>query len=378
MILHKIAFIITVVVFCFCNNTQGADYISSLQKDCDDNNNRLSCGLIAQLYDEDNNHLFFKEIPEKTRNSIAKEYYEKACNLDDAMSCYQFAAKLMFNHFADQTDTDYIQPNQEQINKLFVKACNLNFAPACSAAAATVFHQEKEIEYLTKGCNLKDGSLCYSLANIYQKAIKQNKEYIEYMDSTKKFAVPSKEDVANLYRKACSYNDRDSCYKLGLLYETGFGVNKDSNKADDFIIKACELEDSTACSAIGYRTFVRYQLTNDKNDYFEAVNHFTKACDLYNIKGCKLAAELYTLTEEFKQAVMMYQKACFLDDGESCYKVGSQLMTGTGCPLDKSLANKYFVISCINDYDQACKLIDPDDKFEYYEYARIIREAPWF
>lgn len=294
------------------------------------------------------------------------------------MSCYMAATKLMFNNFAENENEapNDKQLKQAQINNLFVKACDLNLAPACSALAAQYFVDSvKSMQYLIKACNLKDSDSCYSLARTYQKAINNNEKYI---DNNKQLIVPNKTEVAKIYTKACTDNDADSCYQLGLLYETGFGVNKDSNKADTFIIKSCELESSSGCKAIAYRTFARYQITNDKTYFSEAVNYFNKACNLYDKKSCKMAADLYFSTEEFNKAVKLYQKACFSDDGESCYKVGSQLMTGAGCPLDTSLAKKYFVISCINDYEPACKLINPDDQFEYYEYARIIREAPWF
>ncbi len=49
------------------------------------------------------------------------------------------------------------------------------------------------------------------------------------------------------FEKACDLKDGGGCGALGLLYENGKGVEKNSKKADQYISKACELGDQKAC-----------------------------------------------------------------------------------------------------------------------------------
>ncbi|WRB40680.1 SEL1-like repeat protein [Helicobacter pylori] len=52
------------------------------------------------------------------------------------------------------------------------------------------------------------------------------------------------------FEKACNLNYVGGCFRLGVLYEFGQGVEKNLIKADQFYSKACKLGDQKACEAL--------------------------------------------------------------------------------------------------------------------------------
>ncbi len=53
------------------------------------------------------------------------------------------------------------------------------------------------------------------------------------------------------FEKACELNSGGGCGALGLLYENGEGVEKNSKKAAQFYSKACDLKDGRGCDELG-------------------------------------------------------------------------------------------------------------------------------
>ncbi|WP_445724462.1 tetratricopeptide repeat protein [Helicobacter pylori] len=53
-----------------------------------------------------------------------------------------------------------------------------------------------------------------------------------------------------LFEKACDLNNSGGCDALGGLYEDGQGVEKNLTKAAYFYSKACKLGDQEACEAL--------------------------------------------------------------------------------------------------------------------------------
>ncbi len=52
------------------------------------------------------------------------------------------------------------------------------------------------------------------------------------------------------FEKACELKDGGGCFRLGVLYEYGQGVEKDLTKAAYFYSKACKLGSQEACEAL--------------------------------------------------------------------------------------------------------------------------------
>ncbi|GAA7837708.1 hypothetical protein JP0186_00590 [Helicobacter pylori] len=90
--------------------------------------------------------------------------------------------------------------------------------------------------------------------------------------------------------KACELNSGGGCGALGMMYENGRGVEKNSKKAAQLYSKACELKDGWGCSNLG--VFYHYGEGVEK-DFKKAVALYKKACDLNNSSGCGVLGILY-------------------------------------------------------------------------------------
>lgn len=55
----------------------------------------------------------------------------------------------------------------------------------------------------------------------------------------------------DLFKQACEGRDMNGCFELGLLYESGLGVTKDSKQARTLYTGACEGGLQQACVKIG-------------------------------------------------------------------------------------------------------------------------------
>ena len=57
--------------------------------------------------------------------------------------------------------------------------------------------------------------------------------------------------AASLFKKACDGGDALGCSNLGVMYETGLGVNQSYTKAASLYKKACDGGNATGCCNLG-------------------------------------------------------------------------------------------------------------------------------
>ncbi|MFP6183677.1 tetratricopeptide repeat protein [Helicobacter pylori] len=90
-------------------------------------------------------------------------------------------------------------------------------------------------KYFEKACDLKYGGGCFRLGVLY-----------EYGQGVEKNLTKA----AQLYSKACDLNNSVGCGALGMLYEDGQGVGEDLTKAAYFYSKACKLGFQKTCEIL--------------------------------------------------------------------------------------------------------------------------------
>lgn len=98
------------------------------------------------------------------------------------------------------------------------------------------------VEYALKGCDLRDGLSCLTIAT-------------EYSDISgyPKILQENLEKKVEFLNKACEYNEINSCYMLGNHYSSEANSQKGSDKkatelkSKRFYKKACDLGHSGAC-----------------------------------------------------------------------------------------------------------------------------------
>ncbi len=113
-------------------------------------------------------------------------------------------------------------PNPEELVDLGVKSIE-----------AKDYIQAKK--YFEKACDLKYGGGCFRLGVLY-----------EYGQGVEKDLIKA----TYFYSKACELKESFGCGALAVLYINGQGVEKNLAKADQYISKACKLGDQEACEAL--------------------------------------------------------------------------------------------------------------------------------
>ena len=76
---------------------------------------------------------------------------------------------------------------------------------------------------------------------------------------------------------ACDMEYADSCYNLGVLYNSGQGVSQDKKAAEKYFGKACDMEYADGCYNLG----VLYGKGQGvKQDHKKASELYSKACEI--------------------------------------------------------------------------------------------------
>lgn len=107
--------------------------------------------------------------------------------------------------------------------------------------AASVLAVGADINALQKECDDGNGASYYELGVLY--------------DNAREGAAQDYQKAAELYSKACELGNGGGCYNLGNLYGQGQGVKKDTNAAENYLKKACDMESELACDR--YKEFIQ-------------------------------------------------------------------------------------------------------------------------
>ncbi|MFB1309250.1 tetratricopeptide repeat protein [Helicobacter pylori] len=146
--------------------------------------------------------------------------------------------ELIFSGITIYTDKDFTRAKE-----YFEKACRLNDADGCAIlreAYSKVILKgsaresiEKALEHTAtaKACKSNDAEKCKDLAEFYFNA-KDLKKAFEYS------------------AKACELNDAKGCYALAAFYNEGKGVAKDEKQTTENLEKSCKLGLKEACDIL--------------------------------------------------------------------------------------------------------------------------------
>ena len=132
-----------------------------------------------------------------------------------------------------------------------IQKCNARDKIACREVSyfydKRAFRNDKEAiklsaEYALKGCELRDGASCHTVANHYY--------YISWLP---RYFEPDEAKREEYYLKGCDYEYALSCDALGLMYSIKSNDTEGSerktakNKSKHFFKKACKLGYKPAC-----------------------------------------------------------------------------------------------------------------------------------
>jgi TPR repeat protein len=128
------------------------------------------------------------------------------------------------------------------------------------------------------------------------------------------------------FEKRCYKGSMSDCYDLALMYESGEGVRQSFYSAARLFRMVCNAEKPKelylqACYNLGFIYFLGNE-AGIRQDYRQAINLFSKACDHGEQKSCYQLGMMHFNGDSVKQnsttAKEYFQKACELGSVEGC------------------------------------------------------------
>lgn len=143
-----------------------------------------------------------------------------------------------------------------------------------SCALAGVFYTDGKsdhkaaIGFFTMSCILEYDTGCNLLGRMFEKGWGVAVDY---------------QKAREAYELACQYSKGSNCDSLAYLYDAGLGVRQDHKKSHEINLKSCDLYNPASCSYIG----VDYEFGSGvEKDLKKAKEYYGKSCDLGFQNGC--------------------------------------------------------------------------------------------
>lgn len=244
------------------------------------------------------------------------------------------------------------------------KACAAGHEHACLAYGnmlATTGDDRKAYETFVAACGRKNEDACVRQADLLAGGFGITK------DTAK---------AEQLYRSRCDAGSPAACFGMGRMYFE----NKKHDEALRILTRACDGGSGNACSFVG---FMYYAARGTRWDVASAAKYFIKGCELESNIGCANSADLYRwgvgVAVDHAKAFGYYEKACTPADPAGCAGVGHYVATGEGnIAVDRERAERALRAACTSEaylLPDACRelaeLLERDGKGTAGEIARI-------
>ncbi|MFN0250915.1 MAG: hypothetical protein ACKV2T_28840 [Kofleriaceae bacterium] len=247
------------------------------------------------------------------------------------------------------------------------KACTAGHEHACTAygnalaAGGNDAAHRKAFDAFVASCERKNVDACVRQADLLAGGYGVTK------DTAK---------AEQLYRTRCDEGSSSACFGMGRLYAN----DKKYEEALRMLTRACEGGSGDSCSSVG---FMYYTAQGTRWDVAAAAKFFTKGCELASSVGCANSADLYRwgvgVKVDHAKAFGFYEKACTPADPAGCAGVGHYAATGEGAiAVDRVRAEQALRAACTSEaylLPDACReladLLERDGKGSAGEIARI-------
>jgi TPR repeat protein len=156
-------------------------------------------------------------------------------------------------------------------------------------------------------------------------------------------------------RMACEAGNAIGCNDLGVLYDTGNGVEHDKVKAAALYRAACDGGDAPGCNSLGRMYFYGEGVAKDK---MMAAQLYQKACDGGVAGGCLGLGSMFDkgdgIAQDQAKAVRCYRMACDGSDARGCSHLGTAYENGAGVVQDAAKAIELYRKACDGGYAGGC------------------------
>jgi hypothetical protein len=163
-----------------------------------------------------------------------------------------------------------------------------------------------------------------------------------------------------LLDRACDLGNAEACEDLGDIYDAGWGIAQDHNRAAALFLKACNAGNVDGCLSLGVSYGVGYGVGQD---YSRARELFSLSCDKGNSLGCAYLGDIYkngySVAQDYQRAVTLYAKSCESGQeyGYGCAALGSMYQNGYGVRKDSEKSKQLYGKACRLGSENGCNLL---------------------
>ena len=248
-----------------------------------------------------------------------KSYYMQfSCFLGKAAACEELAN--MYYYRREIYRRGVLFQNYEKAARLYEIACDGGNSEGCNKlgrmydfGSGIEQNDEEAARYYRIAC---DGeircsyflNICYSHPNLIE-CINENERLFSLCSDgntdacvqlgINKSSNRNYEEAVQAYRLACDGENMEGCYRLGLMYSLGFGVEQNDEEAARFYQIACDGGECNACRNFGIRFYIRC---------------FQTTCNNGNSNSCFGLGNMYQFGHDIEQndeeAARFYRLAC--------------------------------------------------------------------
>lgn len=279
----------------------------------------------------------------------AKKYFERAAEKNDEIANYNLGNMTFLTNTSDH--------NLKAI-EYYKKAAAKNYAPAyvtlgdMYATGKGISHNvAKAEEYYLKAADLNDDVAIDRLALLYLL-----QDGIEVESDTTSNSIKT----VKLFQRVADKGNPKAMYVLSLLYQNGFYVKPDTDKAVEYLKKSAELKYPEAEYSLAYLYLSGMYV---EKDYKKGIQFMTKAANSgfpdaqNNIGMLYLKGEL--VTKNYNLARKWLEKASSNGSSMAAYNLAIIYDAGMGVPVDTQKAGSLYLSSANSGYIPAfIKVVD--------------------
>ena len=164
----------------------------------------------------------------------------------------------------------------------------------------------------------------------------------------------------NFFAKAANLGYADSAYMLGIMYLQGLGVEKDAQKARDYLILSNKLGKHYACRPIGDLYF-QGAFDNGKQNHDKAIEWYLCGME-HDVLSCiEVLGDCYYhgfgVDVDFDLAYDFYKTAANKGSCEAAFSLGLMYRRGEGVKQDTKEALKWMIIAEKRGHKKASQFV---------------------
>lgn len=371
-----------------------ADDVARLKSECDASKFQ-SCSALGGMY------LHGVPAVPRTDQPLAEALFKKACDGGFAEGCSRLGDVYVTGRGP--------KPDFAQAAHMYKQACDGGFAEGCShlgdrfrAGQGVAPDLGQAVQLYKKACDGGFAQGCHNLAQMYEMGQSVTKDmnraealyqmgckskFTESCQVLSRIATYNETNPAKrlaLYQEACDGGEPGACTAVGVKYEYGEGVARDTARAYALYKKACELHDTSGCVRVK-------QLAPEENARVER-DRLRGLCDQQDSRSCMslgLQLEQKALREtregynrgagsgpDFGQIAQLFKQACDGGVAEGCVRLGQMHESGRGVSLDHERAVALYRTACKSKAVSGCTaLLSSNKDKDPAKYVALLQES---